>query len=97
MTQEQNSTPSDTFIEKKMEEFRENIFEVSKIRPLGKEYPYRLQKEAKDWIENFLKSSLQEQLNQFKEMITEYDEIYINEEVRQAINRMKWKLTDLLK
>jgi hypothetical protein len=92
-TEKYTPTPSDTFIEEIGKIFYEMEEDTTKIDFDLNQRNIKRRNE----IMALLKSSLQEQLNQFKEMITEYDEIYINEEVRQAINRMKWKLTDLLK
>lgn len=46
---------------------------------------------------HFLFKALQQKDQELIEKIVNYDEQYISEDVRKAINRMKDKLTDLIK
>jgi len=57
--------------------------------------------ERRESIKNFLKQKLnqveQRKVEEIREMVVNYDEVYINEDVGKAIDRMKDSITDSLK
>lgn len=50
-----------------------------------------------DWWLNKMKEQREKMIESISEDITNYDEVYISEDVRKAINRMKFNLKSIIK
>ena len=78
---------------------KNNIEEFDKIYPRIMKINHSI--ERRESIKNFLKQKLnqveQRKVEEIREMVVNYDEVYINEDVGKAIDRMKDSITDSLK
>lgn len=55
------------------------------------------EKSIADWWLNKMKEQREKMIESISEDITNYDEVYISEDVRKAINRMKFNLKSIIK